>query len=168
MVKSRNERTPETVGAQAIGPWPFVTRRVHRRADGYLAVWSSRHHRKKLVLPEAVKAVTIAETILHSLWMPRKLNWWIGTIFAVGSLLFALASVLALAPSLAASWSINSSGINATFFAGSIPFTVAAYLQLFQAANAGHFLEDHSGSNAERGQDSFLRSTLRAVPGKES
>ncbi len=83
--------------------------------------------------------MAVAETLLRCLWMPRKLNWWIGSIFAVGSLLFALASVLSLAPHLAAGWSISSSGINAIFFAGSIPFTMAAYLQLFQAANAGEF-----------------------------
>ena len=78
--------------------------------------------------------------------MPGKLNWWIGTIFAVGSLLFALASVLVLLPGLASSWSIASPKINGIFFAGSIPFATAAYLQLFQAANAGHFPEDHPES----------------------
>ena len=35
--------------------------------------------------------------------MPRQLNWWIGIIFALGSLLFALASVLSLAPAAGAS-----------------------------------------------------------------
>lgn len=99
-------------------------------------------------MPEAVKAVAIAETILHSLWMPWKLNWWIGTVFAVGSLLFALASALSLWPALAARWSIEAATVNAIFFAGSIPFTTAAYLQLFQAANAGLFLEGPSGSTA--------------------
>jgi hypothetical protein len=122
---------------EASGPWPFVTRRIHRGVDGALAVWSSRHHRKRLVLPEAAKAIAITETLLRCLWMPRKLNWWIGTIFAVGSLLFAVASVLCLSPALAKAWSLDSTGINAIFFAGSIPFTTAAYLQLFQAANAG-------------------------------
>ena len=60
-------------------------------------------------------------------------------IFAVGSLLFAVASVLSLWPQLAAMCSLNSTAINAIFFAGSIPFTTAGYLQLFQAANAGEF-----------------------------
>ena len=149
-MKQKSEKTPKPAGAEARGPWPFVTRRVHRKADGSLAVWSSRHHRKKLVLPEAVKAVAIAETILHSLWMPWKLNWWIGTVFAAGSTLFAVASMLALAPALATRLSIESAEINAVFFAGSIPFTVAAYLQLFQAANAGHFLEEPSGSKTPK------------------
>ncbi len=57
--------------------------KFHSRADGSLAIWSSRHHRKKLVLPEAVKALAIAETVLHSLWITL-----LGAIgFLVGSLL---------------------------------------------------------------------------------
>lgn len=65
------------------------------------------------------------------------MSWWIGAVFAVGSSLFAVGSLLSLAPSLARSWSIDANEINAVFFGGSIPFTTAAYLQLFQAANAG-------------------------------
>jgi hypothetical protein len=63
--------------------------------------------------------------------MPRRLNWWIGVVFALGSTLFALGGVLSLAPDLARTWSLDSVTINAIFFAGSIPFTSAAYLQLF-------------------------------------
>ncbi len=76
------------------------------------------------------------EKRLQCLWMPGQLNWWIGIIFALGSLLFAAASVLCLAPGLARLLSLDSTGTNAVFFAGSIPFTIAAYLQLYQAANA--------------------------------
>jgi hypothetical protein len=115
------------------------------------------------VLPEAVKAVAIVETLLRCLWLPSKLNWWIGTVFAVGSLLFAVASALALSPGLAAGCSIKSSEINAIFFAGSIPFTAAAYLQLFQAANAdaekgsGLFSAKHpSGHSGKRVLTPFL------------
>ena len=81
--------------------------------------------------------------------MPRQMNWWIGSIFALGSLLFALGSVLILVPELAQKWSLDTSAINATFFAGSIPFTIAAYLQLFQAANAGEF-SPHGRSTPKR------------------
>ena len=77
----------------------------------------------------------ISKLLLRCLWMPWKLNWWIGGIFALGSLLFAAASVLSLSPALAARFSLETLSINAIYFAGSIPFTVAAYLQLFQAAN---------------------------------
>lgn len=74
--------------------------------------------------------------------MPQDLNWWIGSIFAVGAFLFALASVWSLSPTMAATWSLGANQVNAIFFAGSIPFTIAAYLQLFQAANASATVED--------------------------
>ena len=67
--------------------------------------------------------------------MPGKLNWWIGLIFALGASLFALASLLSLLPGLAKALSLESVPPG-MFFAGSIPFSIAAYLQLYQAANA--------------------------------
>ena len=135
--------------AEEAGAWPFVTRRVYRAADGTELVWSSRHHRKGLVAGEARVAARMA-ALQHWLWMPRELNWWIGNIFAVGSVLFALGSVLSLAPALARAWSLDTTQINAIFFTGSIPFTVAAYLQLYQAANAGEFSPSGSGAPAQR------------------
>jgi hypothetical protein len=69
--------------------------------------------------------------------MPGQLNWWIGTVFALGSFLFGLGSLLGLLPALANACGLDASTINAIYFSGSIPFTIAAYLQLFQAANAG-------------------------------
>ena len=142
MVNQKSETISETECIEATGPWPFITRRIDRRADGSLAVWRSRHHRKGLVSPEVAKAVTMAETLLRCLWMPGQLNWWIGVVFAAGALLFAIASILCLSPALAITWSLDSTEVNGVFFAGSIPFTIAAYLQLFQAANAGDFLTD--------------------------
>jgi hypothetical protein len=65
----------------------------------------------------------------------RPLNWWIGILFALGASLFALGGVLVLFPVLAQRWSLDVTAVNTVFFAGSIPFTTAAYLQLFQAAN---------------------------------
>jgi hypothetical protein len=55
--------------------------------------------------------------------------------------------VVSLAPALATAWSLDSTAINAVFFAGSIPFTIAAYLQLFQAANAGESPRDDTRSS---------------------
>lgn len=118
------------------GPWPFITRRTFRRADRSLLLRESRRHRKRLHGDAPGRVLTFGAVLLRSLWMPRQLNWWIGTIFALGSLLFALGSVLSLAPALARAWSLDAVAVNAIFFAGSIPFTTAAYLQLFQAANA--------------------------------
>jgi hypothetical protein len=122
------------------GPRPFVTHRVFSAADGTKRVWSSRAHRKRLrdckAAAEQRLGEALAGSIWRCLWMPGQLNWWIGSIFAVGSLLFAVASVLSLSPTLAEAWSLDATQVNAIFFAGSIPFTTAAYLQLFQAANA--------------------------------
>jgi hypothetical protein len=44
--------------------------------------------------------------------------------------------VLSLLPSLPAGLGLSPPQVNGVFFAGSVPFTTAAYLQLFQAANA--------------------------------
>ncbi len=144
-----NEKFPELQCIEAIGPWPFITRRVYQRPDRSRTVWHSRHHRKGLPLQAAGEAEEVAVVLWSCLWMPRQLNWWIGIIFTLGSLLFAVASVLGLAPALARMWSLDSTEINAIFFAGSIPFTTAAYLQLYQAANADEF-EDSNMPSARR------------------
>jgi hypothetical protein len=82
------------------GAWPFITWQVFRSADGSKRVWSSRHHRKGLLVRAAADAEGLASRLLRCLWMPQQLNWWIGSIFAIGSLLFAVASVLSLSPAL--------------------------------------------------------------------
>jgi len=107
--------------------------------DQSLAVWESRHHRKGLSDEVHEIFAAFAANLRRGLWMPWELNWWIGVIFAAGSFLFALGSVLSLEPALARLWSLDATEVNAIFFAGSIPFTIAAYLQLFQAASAGAF-----------------------------
>lgn len=111
------------------GPWPFVTRRVYLVGEQAEQVWESRRHRKGL-------GKVAAGNLGGWLWAPGDLNWWIGSVFAIGSSLFALGSILLLAPSLARAWSISAGGINLIYFLGSIPFTCAAYLQLYQSANA--------------------------------
>lgn len=98
-------------------------------------MWSSRHHRKGLRKAVPGQPAGRGALLRRCLWQPRQLNWWIGVGFACGSALFMLGGILSLAPALAASWSLNSSAANAIFFAGSVPFTAAAYLQLYQAAN---------------------------------
>lgn len=99
-----------------------------------------RHHRKGLLSTELAQvelsAAGLWRSLRHGVWQPRDLNWWIGTVFALGASLFLLGSVLCLHPALAAAWSLNTLAVNTVFFAGSIPFTTAAYLQLYQAANA--------------------------------
>ena len=126
-----NQGLPEPV--ESTGPRPFITRHLLLRADGERIVLRSRHHRKGLY------KATMDAGGLHWLWMPGCLNWWIGVVFSLGALFFMLGSALVLAPALASAWSIDTNAVNIIFFTGSIPFTIAAYLQLFQAANAGEF-----------------------------
>ncbi|WP_417379037.1 hypothetical protein [Gimesia sp.] len=119
------------------GPPPFITHRVFRHANGSIQEWLSRKHRKKLVTREIGLVEAVGKLLLRCLWMPHELNWWIGVVFAVGASLFAIASILNLAPDLAAALFLAPSQVNGIYFFGSIPFTTAAYLQLFQAANSG-------------------------------
>jgi hypothetical protein len=124
------------------GPWPFTTYRSYRTSDGASATWQSRIHRKNLRPAWEGHSAWAAIFRLRTLWRPRELNWWIAVVFAIGSSLFLLGSVFSLAPTLARGWSLDSTTVNALFFLGSIPFTSAAYLQLFQAANAAEFMPD--------------------------
>jgi hypothetical protein len=122
---------------ESSGPGSFLTRRIFHRPDGTRLIWWSRHHRKSLLLPWEREAIAAGSLLLRCLWMPRALNWWIGTVFALGSFLFGLGSLLCLVPALADAWGVDARSINVIFFSGSIPFTTAAYLQLYQAANSG-------------------------------
>jgi len=118
------------------GPWPFITRHALLRHGREQDVLSSRNHRKRLIEAGIREVVVFGRGVLATLWAPGQLNWWIGLVFAIGAALFMSGCVLVLAPDFAPGWSADA---NAVFFAGSIPFTTAAYLQLFQAANAGEF-----------------------------
>ncbi len=106
------------LGARGLGP--FVTRQVFRRADGTLMTWESRWHRKH---PSGVPAGSIW-------WAPRATAWWIGILFAVGSVCFALGSFPAYATG------VGTNADNLTFFIGSIFFTTASFLQYSETACA--------------------------------
>jgi len=116
------------------GAWPFVSCRHYRHADGSIEARHSRHLRKHFQREPLWREGFVA--LLTCWWMPRELNWWIGVVFALGAALFILGSLLFLIPEMAVLWSVSEARANGIFFLGSIPFTVAAYLQLFQAANA--------------------------------
>ena len=60
----------------------------------------------------------------------------VALLFAAGSTLFMLGGILSLVPALAAQLALSPAGVNAVYFAGSVPFTTAAGLQLAQAASA--------------------------------
>lgn len=125
------------------GPWPFVTHR-HYLLDGRGIVWRARQARKGF--QRGLAALEAAPT---PFWRSAAYNWWTGLLFAVGSLLFMLGSALSLAPP---DHPLAPSGlINVVFFAGSIPFTIAAYLQLFQAANAPDVAAEPTAAGARPG-----------------
>jgi len=125
---------PDGTGIRIEGPWPFVTRRSFTK-DGRQIVWLAREHRKGLDVAARARDATVPP-----FWQGRGYNRSIGTIFAVGAFLFMLGSVMSLMP--AGAWRPPAGWTNLVFFLGSIPFTGAAYLQHFQAANAPDFTRD--------------------------
>ncbi len=64
------EETANQQSVEETGPWPFVTRRVYQAADQSKLVWSSRHHRKGLLVRAAREAEEFAVTLSSCLWMP--------------------------------------------------------------------------------------------------
>ncbi len=130
---------PDQNQLQKEGPWSFVTKRTYRSTDGAEHVWTSRQHRKGSQVRSRVNREEFITKLKKSPWQPKELNWWIAILFVVGAILFLLATALSLAPELARAWSVKTGHVNLIFFIGSIPFTIAAYLQLFQASNAGEF-----------------------------
>lgn len=124
------------------GPWPFVTFRSYVLAGRHI-IWKARQHRKGLV-----RRARALETASVPLWQTQGYNWATGLIFAIGSFLFMLGSALALIPE--GPWQPSALLVNIVFFAGSLPFTTAGYMQHFQAANAGPFAVDPATVPARR------------------
>lgn len=106
------------------GLGPFVTREVFLGADGARVLWDSRWHRKH---PQAGSEGT-------TWWAPRTIPWWIGILFAVGSLCFALGAFPPYADA------VGTDADNLTYFVGSIFFTTAAFLQYLEAATTPKLL----------------------------
>src|ERR1700689_1932452 len=63
---------------------PFVTREVFRLPDGTRLLWDARWHRKH------AGRVPGGSTW----WAPFAMDWWMGVLFAVGSICFTLGSFL--------------------------------------------------------------------------
>ena len=144
MTHNNVPESSQSSGSQALesqGPSPFVTRRVHQLDDGTLAVWSSRHHRKDLPVPESLVVRAIRRAFRRCWWMLDDLNWRIGLLFVMGSALFILGSALTLWPSLVGNEVLVPTRL---FFIGSLPFTLAAYLQFYQAVNSTDYPSNES------------------------
>ena len=111
------------LGTQSIGP--FTTHVTFRQADGTTVTWSSRSHRKHASLLSRVRRrrAHVHEAAQHA-------SWWIGILFAVGSLCFLLAPM---------PWFFDLAGATidaVVFFVGSLFFTSAAVLQWLETINS--------------------------------
>jgi hypothetical protein len=93
----------------------------HMRPDGLVVRWESRHHRKHQDAAQAGGSTW---------WAPRARGWWIGVLFAVGSVLFALGALPGYVNAVGTSWD------SVTFFIGSLFFTSAAFLTYREAVDA--------------------------------
>lgn len=97
-------------------------------------MWESRWHRKH----------PATEGGGSTWWAPRAIAWWIGVLFAVGSLCFALGAL----PPYATAVGVDPD--NLTFFIGSIFFTAAAFLQYSEAATTDPHVEGRSRRRLRR------------------
>jgi hypothetical protein len=133
----------ETRPATSAGPGPFITRRVWHHPGREPSVWLSRAHRKSLRAARADRIEAIARRTFSGLADAHGVNWWIATLFAVGSALFAWASLRTLI-------SVPDPLNGVMFFAGSVFFTAAAGLQFHQAARVGPPTPDGGVSTEKR------------------
>ncbi len=110
----------DVTAAEGIG-W-FTTRVGSLAGDGTVVEWESRIHRKHLPSGDAVGGTW---------WAPRSRGWWIGVLFAVGSVLFALGTVPAYVRA------VGDEADTVTYFIGSLFFTSAGFLTYREAVDAG-------------------------------
>ena len=108
------------------GLGPFVTRERFCGPDGAIVDWDSRGHRKRAGRLDAGRGSTW--------WAPTAVGWWIGVLFAIGSVCFTVGALPGYV-----GW-VGTDADAITFFVGSIFFTTAAYLQFVQTVNAPHAL----------------------------
>jgi hypothetical protein len=103
------------------GPGPFITTATLRRSDGSEIAWTSRDNRKHEQVLDTHRGSTW--------WAPGAIGWWIGVLFAVGSVCFALGAL----PGYSTAVGLTADGT--TFFVGSLFFTSAGLLQYLEVAN---------------------------------
>jgi hypothetical protein len=118
--------------SDAAGLGPFVTRERFHAPDGRVVEWTSREHRKQAGPLDTGRGSTW--------WAPSAVGWWIGVLFAIGSLCFTVGPFPGFVDLVGA----DADAI--TFFVGSIFFTAAAYLQYLQTLNAPHGLRRGSAT----------------------
>ena len=114
---------------------PFTTRVEYRDAAGERRVWSSRFQRKHASL------LSRADDRGSKWWAPHRASWWIGVLFAIGSVCFMVG------PFPGFIQLVGSAADGTVFFVGSVFFTSAALIQYLEAANADR---DLSGKRSHR------------------
>ncbi len=120
------------VASRSIGP--FTTHVTFQQEDGSTVAWSSRSHRKHASLLSRVRR---RRERVHR--AARHASWWIGILFAAGSVCFLVAPM---------PWFFDL--VSATtdalvFFVGSLLFTSAATLQWLETINADPGPADRAG-----------------------
>jgi hypothetical protein len=99
----------------------FTTWGLVSNGPGAVRRWESRRLRK-----HPASAARVGSTW----WAPRARGWWIGVLFAVGSVLFALGAF----PPYAAVVGVAADSV--TYAVGSVFFTVAGFLQYREAVDS--------------------------------
>lgn len=105
---------------EAYGAGPFVTGGSYVGA-GRVVTWDSRAHRKHANRLDSGRGSTW--------WAPGAIAWWIGVMFMVGALCFAVGAMPGYVDAVGANVD------NVTFFAGSLFFTAAGALQYLEVVN---------------------------------
>lgn len=123
--------------------WPFMNKQIYALHDKQV-IWLARLQRKGLFFNERIRDEANAP-----FWLTQSYNEQIGKTFAIGAFLFGLASIMMFC---AITWPQLSNLTNLIFFAGSIPFTLAASLQHVQSAN---MREPHKNQQSDERQVRF-------------
>ncbi len=113
-------------GADGVGS--LTTRAVVTRPDGTRIDWSARRHRKGLA--PATSEARPARRSRNLVRGATPSSWWIGSLFAGGSICFALGSLPLFFTAVSADL------VGWVFFVGSLFFTSAAYLQFRESVAA--------------------------------
>ena len=132
------------------GAEPFVTKVIFRDYSGIIQTWESRLHRKGIKAAYLQDFKSAKKAFWNGFRQGATLNWWISILFALGSFLFILGSLLSLWTPLALYLKFSPTEVNFVFFWGSIPFTSAAFLQLLQAYFTNKKMIKSIESNRER------------------
>ena len=135
------------------GPGPFVTHARLRRPDGQEVDWTSRRHRKRLGL-------RLVRDRSHRLLRrggrrPSAASWWMGGLFAIGSICFALGSIPLYFNH------VQPAFVGVTFFVGSLFFTSASAVQYHETRSAPTGIEP--GSAGPRGLRALLGTSPRRI-----